>query len=110
MDLSGVISALGTGSYTVTRPTASSYTNGRLNAPSTSTFVINASVQPASGRDLQRLPEGQRSSEIKSIFTMTELRLTDVVTIGSSTYQVQHVERWADSGNFFKALALKTGD
>ncbi len=117
MDLSSVIGSFLTGQYVVTRQApAKGYTAGRLDAPDTSTFTIDACVQPAGGRDLQRLPEGMRVMEIKAIFTATELKTAgsgqdpDLVTIDGEDYEVQKVERWAELGSYWKALALKVGN
>lgn len=116
MDLSAVIDALQTGTYTVTRPAASSYTAGVLDTPGTSTLTITACVQTATGRDLKRLPEGRRTDELKAVFTATQLHTqesgqgADLISIDGDMYEVQTVERWDTSGAYFKALALKAGD
>ncbi len=114
MDLSSVLESFATGSYTVTRQSPSSYgADGRLVAATPSYFEIRASVQPVSGRDLQRLPEGLRTSEIIAVFTATELRTQgpsqdpDLIEIDGDTYEVQKVERWATLGAYYRALALK---
>ena len=113
-DLSSVISDLNTGTYTVTRTAPNTYdSNGRLVAGSTSSIFVVASVQPLFGRDLQQLPEGQHTSDMKAVYCATELKTqgsaqaADLIAIGGETYQVQKVENWSDSGNYFKALVAK---
>lgn len=116
MNLAAVIASFKTGDYTVTRPGASVFTEGRLEASDTTTLEISACVQPAEGRDLQKLPEGERAREAKLIFTETALRVrgsghgADLVSIDGDTYEVFKAERWAELGNYYRALALKTGN
>ena len=115
MDLSGVITSLATGTYTVTRCTAVAYTDGRLGAPTTSTFTITGCVQPLGGRELQRLPEGLREAELLQIFTPTELRtaapglLADSVAINGGNWEVQSVERWQELGAYWRAVVSRKG-
>jgi len=105
--LTGVIGALGfkTGTYTVTRTAAGTRTLGRYTAGAASTFSIEASVQPVTGRDLQAMPEGQRAEETKVVYTTTELRTRtpagepDTIAIDSETWAVTKVERWDAFGD-----------
>lgn len=113
-DLSGVIASLSSGTYAVTRPAVAAYDDGVLQEPDDdpTLFDIVASVQPATGRDLRRLPEGQDIFEVKVLFTQTELRTAtfggagpDSVEINGESYQVQTVDRWAELGNYWRVLA-----
>ena len=66
------------------------------------TFSIIASVQPASGRDLLRLPEARRALETRVLFTVTQLLdggqgaafEADRVSIDGQDWEVQQVQRW----------------
>lgn len=115
MDLSPTVLDLASGTYTVTRYSgAGGYgSDGIFAAPATSTFTIEASVQPVRGRELQRLPEGLRSEEVRAIFTPTALRcaapgqLPDRISIGGESWQVEVVEDWSDLGNYYRAVARK---
>lgn len=114
-DLSDVVDSMITDTYALTRRSPSSYVDGRLQ-PSTNTVLsFSASVQPAMGRDLQRLPEGMRTAEIRAIFTTFPLLTQgagqdpDIVAIEGDAYEVQTVEAWGNVGGFYKALALKLG-
>lgn len=105
-----------TGTYTVTRSAAGAYgTDGRFVAGSTSTFSITASVQPLDGRDLLRLPEGLRTSEVLKIYTKTRLFVQgagqdpDSVAIDGVPHQIEMVETWGPAGNFYKAYARAVG-
>lgn len=121
MDLSSVIASLGSGTYTVTRGTAGSYGTSGANEGvyvpgSTSTFSIRAAVQPVSGRDLLRLPEGLRTSELIAIWTATALQTAspqgapaDRIAYNGTNYEVQQVEYWAENGGYYKVIAKKDG-
>lgn len=112
MDLSSVIASFNTGTYTVTRPAASTFTLGRLDTPSTTTVSIQASVQPLTGRELKKLPEGLRTEELRWVYTATELRSqpTDSIAIDGAAWAVQQVESWGTLGAYFRALVMKTGN
>lgn len=111
MGLRDSITAMATGTYTVTREPAGTYEAGRyvrLSAATPpiapTTFDIVASIQPLRGRELADLPEGQRGDELRMIYTVTELRTrsasseSDVVTIDGEPWTVIRVERWQSFG------------
>lgn len=121
MALQDVINAAGfkTGDYTVTRVVAGSYVSGLYVPGGTSTLSIEASIQPATGRDLQVLPEGQHGQETKVVYTTTELRTRrtthdpDKITIDGETWECVTDERWeAFGGTHYRVYAtrqVKTG-
>lgn len=104
MSLRGVIAALATGTYTVTRRAAHSYdADGLLVLGAASTFSIVASVQPVTGRNTVAVPEGYRGEEQRVIFTTTELRglgdstaapAPDTIALGGETWTIVHTEAW----------------
>jgi hypothetical protein len=63
-----------------------------------------ASVQPTSGRDLQRLPEGKGTQDLISVWTLEPLQLGDIgqgilpdlILYQGSTYEVEHLEPWTN--------------
>lgn len=59
---------------TITRYAPGAYVNGRWVDGESTTLTIRGSIQPARGRDLRRLPEGQRVSGAVAIYTATTLR------------------------------------
>lgn len=84
-------------------------------APTTST--AQATVQPARGRDLLRLPEGRRGSEAIRVITPTALvvaagagntRRADVIVWNGQRYEVEAVETY--DGAHYDAIAVRTGD
>lgn len=114
MDLSAPVLDFATGTYTVTRASGvGSYVEGVFVPASTSTTGVVACVQPVSGRELQRLPEGLRAKELLSVFTVAALLVAapgvrpDVVAIDGSNWQVERVERYAELGNYYHSIVSK---
>lgn len=82
------------------------------------TFPAQGSVQPATAKDLQRLPEGQRTDAVIAIFTDCPLLTGDapdtkadhVIPRGKVfcgvEFEIQSVEPWP---NHSKYLAVKVG-
>jgi len=114
-DLSDVIEMLASGCYQVTRKAVTTRVNGRRVAPAVSTFEIIASVQPASGREVERLPEGLRSRETMTVYTRSELRPAqpesgteaDRISIDGADFEVLSVRRWNKLANFFNATVVR---
>lgn len=96
--------------YTVTRRARSTYTAGRLDAPSTSALSIQAVVVPVPARELQYLPQGLQSKDTRYLFTPTQLFTTsaaqgaDLVSVGGESFEVQVIEPWDTLGSFFRAV------
>lgn len=113
MNLSGVVISLASGTYTVTRRGSTTVgSDGRADAASSSTLVVTASVQPMSGRELQRLPEGLRVAERRNFFTPTALQVTaapDIVRIDGEDWEVESVQAWGTLGTYFLAVIAKVG-
>lgn len=75
-----------------------------------STFNILGHIQQAQSKDLQNLPEGQRTQDWKVLWTATQLLNADRVTDGGVEYVVQRIEDWSQDGGFYKALMTKVDD
>lgn len=102
-----------TGTYTVKRRGAVGYERGVAVVEAPSTFEIQASVQPLGGRELMRLPEGDRERERRLVFTVDALDVTggggskaDVIVIDGEDWEVTNVEAWPTFG-FFKATVTR---
>lgn len=118
-DMSDTIERLGDyREYTVTRyAQGQTFVDGKLETPASAPLSIVALIQPASGRDLQRWPEGLRSSQVIVIWTKTELRtvdedaeqLPDQISYRDTLFQIEKCEPWEETGGFFEALARKVG-
>lgn len=111
IDLSETVLDLASGSYAVTRTTPGTYgTDGRFIPGTPTTFNITASVQPLNGRDLLRLPDGLRTSELLRVYSPTRLFVQgagqdpDVITIEGIPHQVETCETWGPDGNYWKML------
>ena len=92
---------LGTLSLTVTRyGAAGSFVRGVFSPDAPSTFSIIASVQPLTGRELQQLPELQRTSARMKLYTTTQLETAregsraDRVAYRGRELEVQVFEDW----------------
>ena len=111
-DLSSVVGMLATNTITVSRPAANSYdANGVAVARTFSTFDAAAAVQPVRGRDLARMPEGLRGSEMVAIHCATELRLRDRVAVPSrGNFEVAHVDQWGENGSCWKVFAKQLAE
>ncbi len=91
--------------------------HGRWQEQAKEELSIDAVVQPARGQELQRLPEGRRTSETIKVYTTTKLlsaevdtqNQPDVLVWQGREYQVETIDPWDEYGNYFKALALKVG-
>lgn len=93
-------------------------TSGRFTPGATIDTAIVAAVQPASGDDLQTLPEGERTMEVWRIYSDTELRAAvqstgeqaDRVIVDAIVYEVRKVWDWGRSIRLIphhKALAIR---
>ena len=104
MPLTDSILNLSNTTITITHRTESPRLLGRTQPPTTVVVSAKASVQPTSGRDLQRLPEGKGTQDLISVWTLAELLLGDVgsgilpdlILYQGSTYEVEHVEPWTN--------------
>lgn len=113
-DFGPEIAALKTGDYTVTRRVSNSIINGRLAASANTTLQIEAMVHPTTGADVRHLPEGQRGAESRALYTTTQLLgagalAPDRVAIDGLTFEVAHVEAWAQLGNFYRVVLVRVG-
>lgn len=70
----------------------------------TSSSTIRAAIQPASGRQLEDLPDGIRNEARWLVWSRTELRLEDKITHAGATYKIIHLWPRADGG-FWRAAA-----
>lgn len=80
--------------FSVQRPTAVDFVDGKPVTAGVSSFDAQGSIQPLSGRELNILPEGDRIKEQVWVYTATALLLNDIVTYRGARYQTQTVERW----------------
>ncbi len=111
MNATALIASFGA-DYSVTRRVAGTSSAGLLVAGSSSTVSIVASVQPPTGADLLRLPEGRRSEDARVLFTATQLYTggqgatytADRLVIDGNLFEVSHVEPWPADSTFWRAI------
>lgn len=115
-DFSDTIARLSTnptGVYAVRRKQKGGYIDGVAIESLPTALAIVASIQPADGKALQRLPDGLRTREVVTVWTSTPLLTEtdtyapDQVEYKGAWYQIEHVRDFSDSGNFFEATAVK---
>lgn len=89
----------------LTRRAASAYDDDGNRVPGTpTTSTIRAAIQPASGRQLEDLPDGIRNEARWLVWSRSEIRLDDEIGHAGSRYRVMHV--WPRfEGGFWRAAA-----
>lgn len=111
--------AFATDSIDITRFAAGSRVKGRyVKGAPTVTLGVFVSVQPAKPNEVLRLPEGQRTKEMLTIFSDPSIQLSPVKENGNISadrinwkgqdYEVAKVEDWTgkDIGHF-KSLVVR---
>lgn len=90
-----------TGTYTVTRTVAGTPVLGVYAPGSTSTFPIDASIQPMSGREMLVLPVERRGQDVRKLWTKTaELYIVrpgfeaDTLVVSGEVFEVFNVKTW----------------
>ena len=116
-DMRTTIARNKTGSYMVYRRAAPTYTNGKAVAGAESSFSIDASVGPITGRDLKRLPEGTRAEDFEQVVTSTKLMVevpggayvSDEIVIDGERYVVEGCKDLFAAGGFYRAIVHRKG-
>lgn len=120
-DFSGTIDRLGNDPFTVKRRADGEYINGRYERPTgaDTEFPASGSVQVLRTRELELLPEAQRSKAARKVYTTCELKAggpnvpqgkePDHLVYEGIEYEVQGVDDWQRQGNYFKYLLVKAG-
>lgn len=109
MNLGIAILALPTETLTIERRTGTYVAGVWTPVPDGAPFDVQAGMQPATGRDMLRAPEGQRKAEGWVLFVASSsgaLRLADKdtgaladrFTFRGQLYELDHAEDWATEG------------
>jgi len=56
--------------------------------------TLCGSIQPITGEDLNKLPDGYRTSDLKVIFTHEPLEEDDKIIYNERTFRVEHEDEW----------------
>lgn len=114
-NLLDAIALAGSALYTVKPGAAATYVNGiATRGAEPAPVQVPACVVPITGKDLQRLPEGERTMERRAVFTGYPLRTSgpgrwaDVVVIEGEDWQVENPEDWSALGGFVRAVVVKS--
>lgn len=92
--------------------------HGRPSIPEPIEDTIEAWVQPVSGDDIEKLPQGRRTNEVVKIYSLDEIfsastsdaDMPDVIEIDGAEFEVENIYDWDDDGAYWKALAVRKGD
>lgn len=117
IDLSGVLDDLQTGIYEVERFGAGGYVDGVYDPSTSDTMQVSAMVVPAGPRELQRLPEGDRTKEVFTVLSAVELLTNETVSQADritipprGVFEISAVEDWSAAAGFYKYLATRVDD
>ncbi len=108
-NLSAAISLLGNAVVTITRHDADSYDENGRAAPRVFRTISSgrASLQPVTGTDLAKLPEGENTSEWATLYYAKPLQAGDRVTCTQGAFEVRQLNAWDSLGSFNKTFVRK---
>ena len=102
------------GATTLYRLSSGGYVDGTWVESAETEIAITASIQPATGKDLQNLPEGRRQGVVYAVYTSAAIQTAvqgaagtkaDQLVIGGVRYEAMHVEPWQNNViNHYRAL------
>lgn len=100
--------------FKIRRPSGS-FGNEGVYTSTYKTIDLTGIVQPANPRDVQLLPEGDRSTEIISVWSACRISAADgnkaeadIVLLGEKSYRAIKEVAWgAEGGGYFKVLAQR---
>lgn len=116
MDMTDAIAAVSDGrTYTLRRRGPATLAAGmRVAGVAVLSPIRNASMQPVNGRDLARLPEGMRTTELRVFFSPLELKTAGkaqepdvVIEPDGEEWEVQSVQAWVTLGAYWRAVVAK---
>jgi len=97
--------------FSLTRTAVTVGADGRA-VTSSETRTLSGVILPASDRELARLPEGDRSTEVLAVYCMqmltvgTQTLAPDEITWRGLVYRVRQVQDWTTVGGCCQALAV----
>lgn len=88
------------------------YVDGRWVNEQPTLVALTANVQPAGGRQLMRLPEGERTRENITVWCTSAIRPTsrsegkpgDIVLWNDKRFEVVTLNDWSANGDYWEAL------
>lgn len=90
-------------------------TDGEFVKPTPDTITVDMSVQPLTMKEIQNLPEGQRTKRAFKAYCAAEMftanQVTgvpaDIVAYDGSQFEVQGTERWVGDFNHWKIVMVE---
>ena len=92
---------------TVCRECKGYYKDGHYVKGKVSKHTIKASIQPATGKEILQLAEGDRMKQVLSVYTYDEIKVNDTMIRDSLEYEMQKVEKRM---NHYKGTAVLKDD
>ncbi len=94
---------------TLARPSAPAYNTNGVASTTSTTSTISAHVQrPAGPAELLHLPEGDRVRRTCAVWSLSELRHGDRITLADGeTYELQAVGEWSGVAGYYAAVGIK---
>lgn len=109
MSLTDVVSSMATTSLQVTRDMGGGYgADGRSYREAPGTAYIMALYYPATPKELQRLPEGERTGARMVFWSQNPIYLTDIVRADNADWQVESVE-YTELTTAYMAIGRQVG-
>jgi len=117
IDVSEALCADNSKRIRVTRYKGGLYVDGVYQRGRLSSFTTLASVQPAKPRDLERLPEGERTGDAVIFVSKRELfttddrdnRQADLIKVNNKNYKIVGPMRWNDYG-YCHSIGVRVND
>lgn len=114
-DFRGLVAAFAVAGLKVRRTYTGEFRDGFYTPGSTVDKPITASVQRISGKDLERLPSGERTQEALTVYSVEPLYITaapdgaisDKLLYRGKTYKLLSVNDWSDNGRYYAATAVQ---
>jgi len=86
---------------------------GRFSSPKENSITVSGNIQPVTGEDLVRAPEGARVSDLKTMFLHVDLEEKDILSYKGKRYQIQKTDDWDPLFStlpHYRYMALLEGD
>lgn len=111
-----LINSFKTDTITVTRYEAGSYTKGRYQTGTQSSFPIEAVVIPLKGKEHELLSEGERAKQSIRVYSKEALftgddktgKKADILEIGGLSFEVKQVQNWGKTDlDHYRVVAVE---
>ena len=116
IDLSGAVLRFAV-DYTIRGQSAGAYVSGEWVEGVETSRTVQAVIYPMTGKELQRLPENERTQGALTIFAAEALQTAqqsaatpaEVLEYKGADYEMDKVEAWEDQGSYWQGRATRKG-